>query len=179
MSLKQILDEIMVELIRDLRLSLEAQGHSLTGKLRDSIVYEINADGSGMTATVLMEGYGQFVETGVTADRIPFSIGGQRGAKGGRSLYIQGLIRFWEHRGLSGREAMGAAFATAIVHKRQGMPTTNAHGYSSTGERTGFIRTVLDSSIPKIQKLLEDKYAATVSLQLAEAFTGERSKGVA
>ena len=176
MTLRDALEEIMKGLVSDLQKSLIDQGHNLTGRLHDSIVYEVDQDGTTMVGRVLIEEYGVFVEAGVTADKIPFDPSRKKGqGGGGKSQYIQGLVRFWEHRGLSGREAVSAAFATARIHKREGMPSSNSFGYSSTGERTGFIRTVLDDSIPKISKMLEEKYLATVQLQLADAFRSERS----
>ena len=103
----------------------------------------------------------------MTADRIPF--GGSGRGKGGKSAYIQGLISFWEKRGLSGREAVGAAFATAHVHAREGMPTRASYIHSNTGERTGFVRAAIAERIDEIQRSVEQKFGAFVELQFANA----------
>lgn len=161
-----VLVEIMLEIQAALRTEADAQGHHLTGALSDSITFEISSDGSEAVGRMYFEDYGIYVETGVKASNIPF--GGGRG-KGGKSKYIQGLIDFWEHRGLSGREAIGAAFATAHVHAREGMPSRASYEYSSTGERTGFVREVLENKIDQIRATMEEKFAANVELSFADA----------
>ena len=116
-----------------------------------------------------MENYGVFVEFGVKANRIPFS---GRSGKGGKSQYIQGLISFFEKRGLSGREAVGAAFATAHVHAREGMPSRASARFSKTGERTGFIKTVLDSEVKSISDRIEKEFGVKIQFLFAETFKG-------
>jgi len=168
-----IVKEIMTNLQKQLRESSTAQGHRLTGKLENSIQFTVEPGSGSVVGTMYMEDYGTFVEVGVKADRIPYGKGG--GKRGGTSLYIQGLISFWEHRGLSGREAVGAAFATAKVHAREGMPTRASSRFSSTGERTGFIRTVLQKEAPGIAKDIEEKFGAKLELFYAQAFDTERT----
>ena len=98
MNLKEVVSDIMSEFRTALRAELARQGHVLTGNLSDSIDFEISVDGNSVVGRMYVPDYGIYVETGVTADRIPY---GGRSGKGGTSQYIQGLIRFWEDRGLS------------------------------------------------------------------------------
>jgi hypothetical protein len=50
-------------------------------------------------------------------------------------------------RGLGDKEAMRAAFATAKVQKREGMPTSGSYAYSNNNERKIFIeRTEMEIS---------------------------------
>jgi len=166
MTLQTLIVDIMLELQTALRDELAAQGHVLTGKLSDSIMFEVSADGDEIVGQMYVADYGVFVNVGVTADRIPF---GGRSGKGGTSQYIQGLISFWEGRGLSGREAIGAAFATAHVHAREGMPSRGSYKYSSNGERLGFVQDAVESRIARIEKTLSEKFSATLEFEIADA----------
>lgn len=166
MTLQSLIVDIMLELQTALRDELAAQGHVLTGKLSDSIMFEMSANGNEIVGQMFVADYGVFVNVGVTADRIPF---GGRSGKGGTSQYIQGLISFWESRGLSGREAIGAAFATAHVHAREGMPSRESYRYSSNGERLGFVQDALESRIARIEKTLSEKFSATLEFEIADA----------
>lgn len=160
-----IITEVMELLRESLRKEQAAQGHNLTGKLSDSLEFEISEDGSSIVGRMFAEDYSSYVEFGVRADRVPFS--GRGG--GGTSLYIQGLISFWEEKGLSGREAIGAAFATAHVHAREGIPSRGSYAFSSTGERTGFISTTIEENLEPIGKLIENKYGAILELNFAKS----------
>lgn len=166
--IREILTSILDELQKALRAELKVQGHVLSGKLSQSIEYEISIDGNEAVGRMYFEEYGLFVETGVSADRIPF---GGSGGSGGTSKYIQGLISFWEGRGLSGRDAIGAAFATAQVHKREGMPSRASYRFSSSGERTGFVRTVIEDNTERIGATISELYGAELKLQFAEDFS--------
>lgn len=166
MTLQSLIVDIMLELQTALRDTLAAQGHVLTGNLSDSIMFEVSADGDEIVGQMYVADYGVFVNVGVTADRIPF---GGRSGKGGTSQYIQGLISFWEGRGLSGREAIGAAFATAHVHAREGMPSRGSYKYSSNGERLGFVQDAVESRIARIEKTLSEKFSATLEFEIADA----------
>lgn len=114
------------------------QGHSLSQAWENSVITQDDgADGVCIYAT----GYGMIVNAGVTADRIPF---GGTGTGGGTSQYITGLVRFWKLRrpGLTDREALRLAFATANVQKEEGMSTIASAAYSSTGQRQQFMQAI-------------------------------------
>lgn len=154
----------MKRLQTDLRSELKAQGHYLTGKLHDSIEYEIEVEGSLVRAVMECEEYGLVMEFGVPAERIPYTPGG---GGGGTSKYIQGLIRFWNLRGVTGREGVRAAFATAAKHKREGLPTRSSYAFSTTGERTGFASTVLERDLELIGRILEEKTGHNLDIRIA------------
>lgn len=158
------LEAAMKRLQDDLRKELKAQGHYLTGRLSDSIEYEIEAGTDTITAVMECEDYGLSMEFGVKAANIPYTPGS---AAGGTSKYIQGLIRFWELRGVTGREGIRAAFATARKHKREGMPTHSSRVFSSTGERTGFASTVLEKDLELIAAILEEKTGLSLEITIA------------
>ena len=135
----------MEELRKRLVVELQRQGHRLTGALEDSIQYDVTSDVDTITAVMTALDYGLVVEFGVPASRIPF---GGKGSGGGTSKYIQGLVRFFELRGLESREALSAAFATARVHKREGMPSRGSYAFSENGRRTGFVQNTLEQYLP-------------------------------
>lgn len=172
MELKGIVEDIM-QLIREaMRDQIDVQGHRMTGKLSDSITFTVSENGSEVTGQMFIEDYGVYVEVGVSADRIPYGKGG--GKPGGKSQYIQGLISFWEHKGLSGREAIGAAFATAKVHAREGMPSRSSSKYSQSGKRTGFIKEAVNDKMQEIQSKLSTLYSKELIIQFADEFKGPK-----
>ena len=158
------LTDAMKRLQADLRAELKAQGHYLTGKLHDSIEYEVE-EGNGIVRAIMeIEDYGLTMEFGIPAERIPYTPGG---GGGGTSKYIQGLIRFWSLRGVTGREGIRAAFATARKHKREGLPTRSSDAFSSTVARTGFASTVLERDLEIIGRILEEKIGLQMKILIA------------
>jgi len=156
------LQDAMRRLQEDLRKELKAQGHYLTGKLNDSIEYDIRVEGDFVIAEMEIEDYGLSMEFGIKPQNIPYS----PGSGAGTSQYIQGLISFWNKRGVTGKEGVRAAFATAAKHKREGMPTRSSYAFSTTGARTGFATTVLERDLELIGRILEEKTGATLEIRL-------------
>lgn len=128
------------------------QGHGLTGESERGLKTVVALEGGQYIGRVYGADHFLYLEFGVKPERIPYTRGEGRG---GTSAYIQGLIRFWEKRGLQDREAIGAAFATAAIHKRDGMPTRKSLTYSNTGKRTGFIAQTIRDSEEEVRALVE------------------------
>jgi len=158
------LERAMAILQGDIRKELIAQGHYNTGRLHDSIQYRIDDNGSDtVTAVIECEEYGLALEFGVKPDRIPFGRGG-----GGASKYIQGLITFFKSKGLEEREAVGAAFATAHVHAREGMPTFASSRFSKSGDRVGFASTALERDLEIIGRVIEETTGAKLTIEFSQ-----------
>lgn len=137
--------EIISDLIKqDISTKLKEQGHNNTGSLLNSISYKITQTADSIITDFYMNNYGNIVDFGVRANRIPY----RRGSGAKKSKYIDGLINYFQSKGLSDAESKRAAFATANVHKQEGMPTKASSRFSKTGERTGFITKVIDSDNP-------------------------------
>lgn len=153
-SLKLIVEEVMELFKFNIQKELVAQGHKLTGGLASDIDIEISQDGDNIQGRLLIRKYGIYIDRGIKADRIPYTRASRRG---GTSKYIQGLIDFWQKRGLQTREAKRAAFATAQAHKREGMPTRNSYRFSRNNRRTGFLQASTDAAFPAMIELLENK----------------------
>ena len=137
--------EIISDLIKqDISTKLKEQGHNNTGSLLNSISYKITQTADSIITDFYMNNYGNIVDFGVRANRIPY----RRGSGAKKSKYSDGLINYFQSKGLSDAESKRAAFATANVHKQDGMPTKASSRFSKTGERTGFITKVIDSDNP-------------------------------
>jgi hypothetical protein len=137
--------EIISDLIKqDISTKLKEQGHNNTGSLLNSIDFNVYDAADTIVSDFFMNDYWNKVNYGVSASRIPYRPGS--GAK--KRKYIDGLINYFQSKGLSDAESKRAAFATANVHKQEGMPTKASSRFSKTGERTGFITKVIDSDNP-------------------------------
>jgi len=142
-----------------LKQELKAQGHVLTGQLLNSIRFELTREGSKIVGVFFAADYGLIVNFGVKAANIPYG-GGKTGAK--TSKYIQGLFSFFRRKGLSERESLSAAFATAKTHKREGMPSRGSFKYSENGRRTGWIKEALKKKVSALPAII----AAFVALEV-------------
>jgi hypothetical protein len=151
-KLKDEIGLIMSQLKLEIRKELRDQGHILTGTLERSIDYEVTQWVNKLVFSMVYESYGEWIDTGVPNDKIPYS----RGSGAGSSKYIDGLKRFWMLRGLGAKAAKQAAFATANKHKAEGMPTKKSFSFSNNGRRLGFFSLTIDNNLPNIEKQIQD-----------------------
>lgn len=148
---RQEVESLMKALQSEFREELKAQGHIDTGKLSDSITYNIELVSTAIIATMYMEDYGIPVDTGVPAANIPYT----RGSGAASSQYIQKLIGWWQRKGLGDKEAKRAAFATANKHKQEGMPTRASFAFSNNGRRTTFVEATIDNNLDRLFETLD------------------------
>lgn len=148
------------------------QGHSLTGRSIRSISYVVKQEGGRATPVwyveVEHEKHMTYLNTGVPADRIPYTIGGPR--RGGTSEFIQALIRWVKLRGIASGflKAKSIAFAIATTMKREGMPTRGSFRFTNNGRRTGWLDHPIDSGRQLIEERLEEAYATFLAAKLEE-----------
>ena len=148
----QEIGKIAVEAVK---MEYAAQGHKLTGALIDSIEYQVRKTATGAAVEGIMLDYGIPVNTGVTAERIPYDPTRRTGAK--TSKYIAGLQLFAQLRFRVGKkEALSIAFAIARKHKKQGMPTRGSRQFSKTGRRTDAIGEGLKKVNAEIEKIISE-----------------------
>lgn len=145
------------ELERELKMELlatwRAQGHYMNGAVVESAEFVAERATDRFSVLVKMFPYAGYVDRGVPAAKIPFS---QPSGRGGRSKYIQALIRYAEKKmGLPEREAKSVAFAIAMKQKREGMPTRASMRFSSTGKRTGWIDETINRTRPMIDAMMD------------------------
>lgn len=155
---QNILQKVDKQIKKSLSGELKAQGHYLTGGLERSIQGEIKdiADGASLEGT--MASYGFILEHGTTPAKIPYQE--NSGAKS--SKYISGLINYFKLRGLSEKEAKQAAFATAKVQKREGMPTANSYQHAKNNERKLFIEKTAATISNTVDAIVSEEMDTTV-----------------
>lgn len=142
------------------RDELKQQGHYNTGKLSDSIEYQIELVATSIIATMFIEDYGFPIDTGVGAANIPY----QRGSGAKSSKYIDGLVSYFKSKGLGEIEGKRAAFATANKHKKEGMPTRSSFAYSNNGRRTGFNQATIAEHSETIFDLMGERVGDGIGL---------------
>ncbi len=138
--------------LQGIAIAWRAQGHELTGSAVRDMETRITKTAKGYLIEGYLNDYMAYLNTGITAARIPYSPGS--GAR--TSKYIQGLQQYAKQRmGVSDKEALSIAFAIASKHKREGMPTRNSARFSSTGKRTGFVDEALTGKEKEMQDVIE------------------------
>ena len=172
-ELNNALEDTLNAFIVEIRKQYTLQGHVLTGNLVNSIRWEVEIGDTKLTGKIFTADYGLYVNNGVSSVKIPFS---GSGGNGGRSKYIQGLIRFFLVRGLGDQEAKRAAFATAHKHKKEGMPTKNSNKFSKNGKRVGALDDAIKAKQEATFNALEQRIAKTTKLSILNAFKGVKTK---
>lgn len=153
--LSNLMEQLGQVVARSAARELVAQGHRLTGSLIQSLEADVQT-AQGIVINVLGNAYGTVLDTGVSADKIPYS--GRRATRGRsakKSKYITALIEYARRRmNADPREAKRIAFAIAAKHTREGMPTRSSYRYSRTGKRTMWIDDSVDAAQAEIAELL-------------------------
>jgi hypothetical protein len=147
------------------------QGHYLTGGLERSLTADVTESRNQTIVDGFAVFYAGILNDGVPADRIPFG-GTSTGAK--TSKYIQGLFMFWKLRGLSEKEALRAAFATAKKHSKEGMPTKASSRFSKTGER----KQLLTRAINKVSKRVDTVIMKDFTNEIDKTFHKTKSETI-
>jgi hypothetical protein len=163
-QLKENLKEIGEFLVIELSKELKAQGHIATGKLKDSIEYEIAGLKGELELAISYLEYGAVVERGVSASRIPYG-----GGKGSVSKYIQGLmswIRFKKLTSGLAKDVKSFAFAIAKTHKKDGMPSKGSYKFSNNGRRKFWQLTTINDNAQKIENLLSKDIDVSIQATL-------------
>lgn len=165
-QIQKILNIELPVMSRAIQDELKAQGHNNTGSLIRSFEVVVERKGSKITGGIKANFYLEFLNTGVRAANIPF----QRGSGRKSSKYIDSLIDYFRTKGLSAKESKSAAFATAVKHKREGMPTKASKRFSKTGKRTGAVNIAVDKTQDKVIQKLEDEFGRIISLRIEQPF---------
>lgn len=137
-----------------------AQGHSNTGKTLKTIEFKRN----GFSIELTMAEHAVILDKGVKASRIPY--GGRGG--GGRSKFIQGLIKYFKSKGFGKEDSKSMAFATANKMKQEGMSTKASSRFSSTGKRQGFINIAIKKNKRWLDRQVDKLLDEQVDLDIKE-----------
>jgi len=143
------INEAMNHLEHETTAELISQGHKGTGGLINSFKRRTFMSGQMFVSEMEMRTYGIILDKGIKPNRIPF--GGKRG-RGGRSKYIQGLLKFVRSKGMPD----SAAFAIANKQKQEGNPTRGSRRFSRTGKRRGWLTIPLSREQAAVDKIIAD-----------------------
>jgi hypothetical protein len=158
---QNIADKILARVLKEWR----DQGHDLTKKVENTAKTTIKQLIDVVRIEGELEYYARFVNTGVPASKIPYSLPSGRG---GTSKYIQGLIAYATKRGMDNPKS--AAFAIAATHKKEGMPSKGSYSFSSTGSRTSFVEDAFKDILPELDILIAQESSKELTEKLDEIF---------
>jgi hypothetical protein len=145
--------------------ALRQQGRSLTGRLLNSIDYNVKATINSAFIEFTLLDYGMILNYGVPPSRIPYSEGS--GAKG--SKYIDGLKAYAKLRfHVNDKTALSIAFAIARKHKKFGMPLDR---------KTGWIEKGIKESNDEVVELINDALSKLIQVMFVGAFVEVKKKG--
>jgi|SRR5690625_882223 len=165
-----VVSELMSQIRANVIKELEDQGHVLSGSLINSIETKTGIYSNKIRGVLSMNMYGMAQETGIPASNIPFN---EPSNRGGTSDYIEALIGFFVERDAD--DPVSAAFATASVHRKEGMPTKASSRFSSSGRRTGFVSHTVFEEGDSIDSILNSIFDATVTAYFNEIDYGKES----
>lgn len=171
-ELKTISDFVIAQLKR----TLDEQGHKLSGTLESSLMAHNIVTLNGALLNFYYEDYGVPLDTGVPANKIPFSPGS--GAKS--SKYIDGLMRYVKARmNVSGdKEAKSIAFAIAYKQKREGMSTEASKRFSTTGKRNNWVNNTLERIDDELTELINRTLSAILDDMIFNAIKNYGSSSI-
>lgn len=144
-----------------IRKEIVDQGHHLTGNLEESLDYSVVKSGKEVTMEGFAAHYGRFVNDGVPA----------------RSASMKQwpfLVEYFKLRGLSEKEAGGAAAATIKVWMKEGMSTQASKRFSKTGARQQMIESAFTGNESKIDEYMTGGFDFVVE----EKFQQEKSETI-
>lgn len=161
MTIADILKQAEPLINQILRKELGDQGHYLTGALDQSLEARV----SKKPNQDIMEGfaahYTQWVNNGFPASSASFK-------------QLPFVISYFEKRGLSGKEAVGAAYATIKTWMKEGMPTQASKRFSSTGSRTSAIENAFTGHQTEIDEFIGN----SIDFVVEEEFQKEKSETI-
>lgn len=172
------LDKSFEYLVTQIKAEYAKQGHKMSGKLERSIRFEIlQLSNVSFVGRVFMEDYGLVQNYGIRSTKIKkmYSTPG-RAAK---SKYIEGLKKFWKFRkGLSDKEALSAAIATAKKHRKFGMPLESSRRFSANRKRVGALRDAIKSSNKTFKQMLQAGFNQQIKVALIDNFKNKKIRKI-
>ena len=162
----QKLGEDIGKLVSDsVKEAFRMQGRSLTGKLIQSIDYNVKSTVSSAFIEFTLLDYGMILNYGVSPSRIPYTRGS--GAKG--SKYIDGLKAYAKLRfNANEKTALSIAFAIANKHKKYGMPLDG---------KTGAVNEGIEKSKDEVINLINDALTKVIQVIFVGAFAEVKKQG--
>jgi hypothetical protein len=156
------IEKVKQVLSKALQDEWEAQGHSMTNKIIETIDYVVKQETDAMTISGMMYPYGAIIAAGVTSSKIPYSGHKGKGHGGGTSQYIQGIQSFVKLRMriTDEKKSLGIAFAIAQTQKYSGdwmgMPTRGSYAFTKTGKRLAWIEEAFKHNEGLITEVIQE-----------------------
>ena len=125
----QHLTKINDFILQQLKDELMQQGHRDTGRLINSLQYQLIQESNAVVALFTYLQYGQYVNDGVPASKVKYP--------------IRVLIDWARRKGFT--DPRSAAFAIRAKHKKEGIPTRGSFRFSRNGRRTQWRDHVLSN----------------------------------
>ena len=167
-ALNKVFDKTGEDLLKALSRALIDQGHRGSGKLLDSLSFDVVQTGDSIELQIKGNDYGIILDTGVKWQNIPFGRGG-----GSSSLYIEGLMKWIRSKGMasSNKNVRSIAFAIANTQIKNtnngfGMPTKGSLKYSKTGKRTGWLTDTINDKENTILEQVQRDIGIEISLNM-------------
>lgn len=158
---QKIADKVLARVLEEWR----KQGHNLSTKVEDTARTTIENTLGLIRITGELLYYARFVNSGLVQSQIPYS---PPSGRGGKSKYIEGLIRWATARGIDNPKS--AAFAIAFTHKEEGMPTYGSLKFSQTGHRTQFVEDAFRDILPELDELIATETAKELDDNVERVF---------
>lgn len=154
------------------------QGHKATGKLAESIEHETQTLLDGLTTTISYLDYGNTVNDGVPATKIPI----------GKSFeafkFLTDIMNWVRFKGFAGTNDKDIKrVARNIVRKMsiEGIPTKNSYNFSSNGRRTRWVDYTIESKERYINEQVENisyDFVHNMFLAKLEEITGQNKESM-
>lgn len=167
-KIKQNFKKAVEILVDKAKMEILKQGHRASGKLINSIDFEIDASRiDRLIAYIYSEDYGLIVDEGVRAARVPYG-----GGRGGTSAYIEGLLDWVDYvkPGLGQKEKFSFVFAVANTHKKEGIPSRGSYRFAQNGRRKSWIKYGLEDNVGELEKDLKLFNAISAGFEDALSF---------
>jgi len=151
-------DNIGLTIANEMSKEIAAQGHKATGKLLDSVARETTKLLDGIETTISHLDYGVFVNSGVSASKIPY----RQKSGASSSKFITALMEWVRFKQIAGgleKNILRATFAIAKKMKKEGMPTSGSFRYSSNGRRLQWIDYVANEKDAYINSEVSESYS--------------------
>jgi len=155
------LEDYLNGLFDDFLVELKAQGHIDTGRLAQSKKVTVKTGVARIIGELAMEDYVKYLETGTRPRRVT-------GAQ------VAALKAWWKRKGLTDKEAEGAAWGTAKNQVKYGSPTPASYAFSSNGRRKGVLTQAIDKSVSAIKSDLN--FEQELDIYFNNLLTGAKSR---
>lgn len=138
-------------IINELGKELIKQNHRATGKLIESLDYDVSRGSDITTLTITMNDYGRWVNTGRR--------------KGAKKVPIPALVEWIKQKGIAtnNKKVLGIAFAIQKTIEKQGIPTNNSR---AKGKRVEFVDDTIARITNEVERRITEASFKTIETEI-------------